>query len=91
MPEATPPPPDATVTPTPATADTTPTPPPQATPVPPAPNYPMGIVIPGKPGYVKSPYPGEGNLGDVDVRGFNPGQLVRSPYNTKEIFVVPQQ
>lgn len=42
--------------------------------------------VPGKPGYVFSPY--DSNGGYVDVKGYTPGQKVKDPYSGK-IFLVP--
>ena len=69
---------------TPSTQDNTQTAPP---PPKPSTNYPMGIVIPGKKGFVKSPYAEYAE--PVDVRGYPPGTAVRCPY-TNKIFIVPQ-
>jgi hypothetical protein len=74
------------------TVETPPEPTPDTTvqtPAPPKPavNFPMGIVIPGKKGFCKSPY---AQFADpVDIRGYAPGTPVRCPY-TNKIFIVPQ-
>lgn len=48
--------------------------------------YPTAKVVPGKPGYVFSPYDPSG--GYVDVNGYTSGSKVKDPYSGK-IFLVP--
>jgi hypothetical protein len=48
--------------------------------------YPTAKPVPGKPGYVFSPFDPSG--GYVDVTGYAPGQKVKDPYSGK-IFLVP--
>ncbi len=84
-----------------AGTDTPPTPPPPKTdssagtsggsgapPTPPAPTsqYPYGKPVPGKKGFVNSPY--DDKAGMIDVRDYAPGTKVRDPY-TNKIFLVP--
>lgn len=69
----------------------TPTPDPTVPPVPtptPAPvtNIPYGIPVPGKAGFVQSPFAMDS--GFVDVRGIPPNTEVTDPYSGK-IFLVP--
>lgn len=70
---------------------TQPTPPPEvvSTPAPPVvvKNYPYGKPVPGKPGFVFSPY--SESSGYIDVRDIAPGTEVRDPYNPDKIFLVP--
>jgi hypothetical protein len=48
--------------------------------------YPTAKAVPGKPGYVFSPFDPSG--GYVDVNGYTSGQKVKDPYSGK-IFLVP--
>lgn len=49
-------------------------------------DFPYAKPVPGKPGYVFSPY--DPNGGYVDVKGYSPGQKVKDPYSGK-VFLVP--
>jgi hypothetical protein len=51
-------------------------------------NYEYGKGVPGKPGFVTSPY--APYQGYVDVRGYAPGTEVKDPY-TGKTFLVPAQ
>jgi len=48
-------------------------------------DYPYGVPVPGKPGFVRSPYSPDKM---TDVRGYAPGTEVKDPY-TQKIFLVP--
>jgi len=52
----------------------------------PSTTFPTGKLVPGKPGYVFSPFDKEGRY--VDVSGFPPGTKVKDPW-TDKIFLVP--
>ena len=60
-------------------------PPPAATAQVPKGDYPYGVPVPGKPGFVRSPYSPDKM---TDVRGYAPGTEVKDPY-TQKIFLVP--
>jgi hypothetical protein len=82
--------PNASPTPSPTPADGTVPPTPTPTPTSgtagtPDANIPYASPVPGKPGYVISPY---SNQGFVNVEGLAPNSLARCPY-TKKIFRVP--
>jgi len=47
--------------------------------------FPVARVVPGKPGYVYSPYDSSKY---VDVTGYTPGSKVKDPY-VQKIFIVP--
>ena len=49
-------------------------------------NFPTAKAVPGKPGYVFSPFDAEGKY--VDVSGYAPGTKVKDPWSDK-IFIVP--
>lgn len=65
--------------------------PPTSSPIPPMASsqnadLPYAKPVPGKPGYVFSPF--DKNGGYVDVTGYSPGQKVKDPYSGR-IFLVP--
>ena len=70
--------------PSPQTASATSTPAPRSTTA--AVPFPTAKPVPGKPGYVFSPY--DPNGGYVDVTGYQSGSKVKDPYSQK-IFLVP--
>ncbi|MFN2622947.1 MAG: hypothetical protein ABR611_08895 [Chthoniobacterales bacterium] len=87
-PEYPPTPPPTMPTPTPSA--TTTSPPVRPASVPPVKNskldIPYGIPVPGKPGFVTSPFAPK--AGYVDVRGFPSGTEVKDPYSGK-VFLTP--
>jgi hypothetical protein len=83
-PPPTTPPPTAPAKPEGPAANTPPVPPPPA-----SNQYPYGKPVPGKKGFVYSPYAsGQDSQSMIDVRDFSPGQKVKDPY-TGKIFIVP--
>jgi hypothetical protein len=81
-------PPEQQPPPTTDTAPTTENKPPPAVPNPPVTvgEIPYAKPVPGKPGFVLSPY--DQYKGYIDVRGFPPGTEVKDPYSGKS-FLVP--
>ena len=76
-------------TPRPSPREVVETTPPPTTPVAPQPtvqDLPYATPVPGKAGYVISPYAPDS--GYVDIRGMSPGQQARCPY-TQKVFLVP--
>jgi hypothetical protein len=49
-------------------------------------DFPYGVPVPNKPGFVVSPY--SPNSGYVDIRGFPSGSEVKDPY-TGKVFITP--
>jgi hypothetical protein len=49
-------------------------------------DFPYGVPVPNKPGFVISPY--SPNAGYVDIRGFPTGAEVKDPY-TGKVFITP--
>lgn len=88
----TPPPQEVVETTPPPQAPTTPEAPQQPA-VPPTPpvkvegELPYAKAVPGKPGFVTSPY--DPYKGYIDVRGFPPGTEVKDPYSGKTFLVPP--
>lgn len=60
--------------------------PPTVDPTKPVGELPYAKAVPGKPGFVTSPY--DPYKGYIDVRGYPPGTEVRDPY-TQKTFLVP--
>ena len=82
--------PTPTPTPAPLVAPEPKTTPPPTAPTPPPPKKETnayGKPVPGKSGFVTSPYAGP-DSGLVDVRGYPPGTPVKDPY-TGRVFLVP--
>jgi hypothetical protein len=76
------------------TVESTPPPPPSPTgpiapvePTRPVGELPYAKAVPGKPGFVSSPY--DPYKGYIDVRGFPPGTEVKDPYSGKTFLVPP--
>jgi hypothetical protein len=69
----------------PANANPTPSAP-TAPAAPAAPQTPFGKPVPGKKGFVYSPFSDSNQM--IDIRDYQPGQKVRDPY-TNKIFIVP--
>jgi len=85
---------EPTPTPVPLTApepvvnEVKPTPPPTPTPAPPKREGLLyGKPVPGKPGFVYSPYNPDGGL--IDVRNYPPSTAVKDPYAPGKILLVP--
>ena len=74
--------PEATETPEPVTTRTSSSVPAQRTRT----DFPYGVPVPNKPGFVISPY--SPNAGYVDIRGFPTGAEVKDPY-TGKVFITP--
>jgi hypothetical protein len=68
------------------TTETQPNPPPPAQASSAGSAFPTAKAVPGKPGYVFSPFDSSGRY--VDVSGYTPGTKVKDPW-TDKIFVVP--
>jgi hypothetical protein len=82
--------PDDSASPAPVTPPTDVAAEPQTAPAPVTPttakgDYPYGVPVPGKAGFVRSPYSPDKM---TDVRGYAPGTEVKDPY-TGKIFLVP--
>ncbi len=49
-------------------------------------DFPYGVPVPGKPGFVRSPFSPDKM---TDVRGYAPGTEVKDPYHPDKTFLVP--